>query len=292
MGHMNVRVYFEKQYEGLVVLSNKLGMPDAFRVNSPSTVLIADQHVRFIREALPGAPLTMTGCVLEVGESDAVIYQQLTHADGSPAASFRTRIVHVDTLEREAFAWSVRTRTALEALMGEAPDATAPRSIDPKAKALAVDKIDYGRIEKTKAALAGVGAVPNQHLDVHGFMYPSWVVGRVSDSVPNVLHAWRKKAAEGAGGGPRIGGAVLEYRLVYRGQPKAGDLYEIFSSYAGTRGKTHALVHWMMDPATGLPWATMQVTAITMDIDKRKAIDPPAALLKELEMIVPKGLKL
>ena len=290
MGHMNVRVYFEKQYEGLVVLANRLGMPGAFRENAPSTIIIADQHVRFIREALPGSPLTMSGCVLEFGETDAIIYQQLLHADGGPAAAFRTRIVHVDTPEREAFPWSPRTRATLAEFLDEAPEVTAPRSIEPFADSLAPTAVAYDRIKESGAALAGIGAVPYQDLDVHGFMYPSWIVGRVSDSVPNVLDGWRKKAAAGAGGGPRVGGAVLEYRLVYHAQPKAGDLYELYSSYAGATGKTHALVHWMMDPNTGTPWATMQVTAITMDIDKRKAVEPPPELMAELEAVVPKGL--
>ena len=31
MGHMNVRVYVEKQLEGLAVFAHALGMPHAFR---------------------------------------------------------------------------------------------------------------------------------------------------------------------------------------------------------------------------------------------------------------------
>ena len=35
MGHMNVRVYVEKQLEGMVAFAHHLGMPEAFRVNAP-----------------------------------------------------------------------------------------------------------------------------------------------------------------------------------------------------------------------------------------------------------------
>ncbi|MDX1294393.1 MAG: thioesterase family protein, partial [Hyphomonas sp.] len=87
MGHMNVRIYVEKQMEGLAAFSHDLKMPHAFKAASPSTIVPVDQHIRFVREVLPGRPLTMHGCVLEHGEADALIYQELRHADGSLAAA-------------------------------------------------------------------------------------------------------------------------------------------------------------------------------------------------------------
>ncbi|HBU34007.1 MAG TPA: acyl-[acyl-carrier-protein] thioesterase, partial [Hyphomonas sp.] len=97
MGHMNVRVYVEKQLEGLAAFAPDLGMPHAFKASSPSTIIPVDQHIRFVREVLPGRPLTMNGCVLETDEDSALIYQELRHADGSLAAAMRTRVLHVDT---------------------------------------------------------------------------------------------------------------------------------------------------------------------------------------------------
>ena len=87
-----------------------------------------------------------------------------------------------------------------------------------------------------------------------------------------------------------MGAAVLEYRIRYHAMPMAGDLYEIYSSFGGANGKTHALIHWMMDPATGKPWATMQATAITLDLDARKAIPAPPEMVEELTKIAPPGL--
>ena len=122
MGHMNVRVYVEKQLEGMVAFAHHLGMPEAFRTNAPATVLPIDQHIRFVREVLPGKPLSMRGCVLEIGESDAVIYQELRHLDGSLSAAFRTRIIHLDTAEGERFPWTRRTRARMEATKGTTPE--------------------------------------------------------------------------------------------------------------------------------------------------------------------------
>ena len=259
MGHMNVRVYVEKQLEGMMAFAHHLEMPHAFQANSPSTIIPVDQHIRFVREVLPGKPLTMNGCVLETGETDALIYQELRHSDGGLAAAMQTRIAHVDTTAREPFGWSSRTRAVFPKFEGKVPEGAAPRSIDADAVTTPYSQITQDRIDKIKAPLIGAGAVPAAHLDVHGRMAPFWVIGRTSDSVPNLLYNWRRRVADAAGD-RRMGAAVLEYRIRYHDWPEAGDLYTLYTSFGGANGKTHSLVHWMMNPDTGTPWATMQAT--------------------------------
>jgi acyl-CoA thioester hydrolase len=288
---MNVRVYVEKQMEGLAVFAHALGMPHAFRQNSPSTIVPVDQHIRFVREVLPGRPLAMRGCLVEVGEADAVVYQELRHADGQLAAAFRTRIMHIDTAGREPFAWGKSVRAAMADDMGTPPEEAAPRSIDPDAPGLPYDEINIDRPQGLGVSCIGKGAVPTQHLDVHGRMAPPWVIGRVSDSVPNLLFNWRKNVAAAAGD-LRMGAAVLEYRMRYHDMPEAGDLFELYTGLGGVQGKTHSLIHWLMDPVSGKPWATGQATAITLDLDARKAIPAPASALEELERLAPKGLSI
>ena len=289
MGHMNVRVYVEKQMEGLTVLAQTLGMPHAFAKNAPSTILPVDQHIRFVREVLPGRPLSMHGCLIEVGETDALVYQELRHVDGQLAAAFRTRIMHIDTAGREPFTWGRHVRAAMEAAIDEPPAEAAPRSIQPDKPGLPLPGISIDLPASLGLRCIGKGAVPAHHLDVHGRMAAPWVIGRVSDSVPNLLYEWRRKVAEAAGD-LRMGAAVLEYRIRYHDWPEAGDLFEIYTGLGGVEGKTHSLIHWMMDPSTGRPWATSQATAITLDLDARKAIPAPAEAIAELERIAPRGL--
>ncbi len=291
MGHMNVRVYVEKQMEALAVLAGAIGLPHAFEKDAPATLRPVDQHIRFMAEVLPGKPISLSGQVLEVSETGAVVFQAMHHADGRLAAAFRTRIAHIDTAESEAFKWPTRARAALNGLIEPAPETAAPRSIDPDAPGLKLDDITYDRIRAVGAPLIGKGAVPIQHCDAQGYMAPAWFIGRVSDSVPNLLHGWREKIGKAAGG-TRMGAAVLEYRLRYHRFPRTGAQFEIFSALGATEGKTHALVHWVMDPETGLPWATAQATAITLDLDQRKAIPAPPEYIAELERLAPRGLTL
>lgn len=286
MGHMNVRIYVEKQLEGLAVFAHKIAMPHAFRTGGPTTLVPVEQHIRYMREVMAGRPVTMVGCVIEIGECDAVIYQEMRHSDGSVAAAFRTRVEHVDTTSREAFPWTSKPRKALEALVDTPPAETAPRSLALDGGASVAD-ISYEKIAEVGAPSIGMGAVPPAHLDVHGHMLPSWFIGRISDSVPNLLYDWRSKQM---GSERRVGAAVLEYHMRYHALPKAGDLYEVHSGLGQMNEKTHTFIHWVMDPDTGRPWATCEALAVSLDLDARKVIAAPPETKAALKELVPSGL--
>ncbi|MGH6910252.1 MAG: thioesterase family protein, partial [Phenylobacterium sp.] len=70
MGHLNVGFYVAKSMEGLIGLAAELGMPRAFSPDALSTLVVREQHIRFIKEARPGATLHMIGGVVEWGETD------------------------------------------------------------------------------------------------------------------------------------------------------------------------------------------------------------------------------
>lgn len=291
MGHMNVRVYVEKIMEGIAAFAHAIEMPHAFQEGAMSTLIPVDQHIRFIREVHPGRPLHMQGCVLEIGHSDVLLYQELRHSDGRPAAAFRTRLVHAHAKSAKPFDWNTRTRVALEALIGKAPEDTAPRSIKPDGDILPADAATLETVRETNAPLIGMGAVTPSQCDLNGRMRTEWFMGRISDSVPNLLHEWRAQVAAAAGD-KKMGAAVLEYRMIYRHWPRAGDLYQAYSSLARAEEKFHTLVHWLVDPATGKAWLTSEAVAVTFDLAERKIIKAPAGHIKMLETLAPRGLKL
>lgn len=291
MGHMNVRVYVEKIMEGIAAFAHTIEMPQAFQEGSQSTLIPVDQHIRFIREVHPGRPLHMQGCVLDIGENDVLLYQELRHSDGRPAAAFRTRLVHARSKSAKPFAWNTRTRAALEALIGTAPADTAPRSIQPDGACLAPEAATLETVKTANAPLTGMGAVTPSQCDLNGRMRTEWFMGRISDSVPNLLYEWRTQVAAAAGD-KKMGAAVLEYRMIYRNWPRAGDLYQAYSSLARAEEKFHTLVHWLVNPATGKAWLTSEAVAVTFDLQERKLINTPAEHIDMLETLAPRGLKL
>lgn len=297
MGHMNVRFYVNRQMEGLHILAPYIGLPQLFRPRSTSTVVPVDQHIRYMKEVHAGKPIYMVAGVLEISEDEAVLYQELRHSvSHEPAAAYRTRIRHVASQSLKPFPWSEATLEKLESYkISETPEKTAPRSIDPTAPVLSSKEISSSIAEELGVHPIGRCAVPPQHCDVFGRMHPEFFMGRISDSVPNLLGPWRDevtKAASTEKDPKRTGGAVLEFRMVYRDWPKAGDLIELRSGLGEVKPKIHSLIHWLLNPVTGKPWVTGQAYAVTFDLNTRKVIEANPAHMDMLKKHAGTGLRL
>lgn len=291
MGHMNVRHYVVRAQEGLIGMAAELGLPHAFSPYANATLLVKEQHIRFLREAHAGAPLYMLGGVIEMSETEARILQLLIHpASGELAATFQTTVVHATPRDGQPFPWPKVARERAEALKVEVPERAQARSIDlspftPTASLAQADALRLSRI--------GLGGLLPSDCDVFGRMRTEQFIGRVSDGIGTFIHPFRDVVVEHADHKPqRMGGAVLEYRIVHLAWPRAGDRIEIRSGLLGTDARTMRVVHWMLDPATGEPWGTSEAVAITFDLDARKVVPVTEAARAALSAHEVKGLAL
>lgn len=271
MGHLNVRFYVAKAMEGLAGLAAELGMPHAFAPHAAATLVVKEHHVRFLREARPGAFLIMRGGVLKLSETEAELLQVLYHAgSGEPCASFVTKVSHAKPGDARAFPWPKRALLAAEALTVALPAFAGPRSIPGApiavtANAAAADEL--GLVCIAKAPLTP------RNCDVFGRMVPEEFIGRVSDGIGALVGALRQAVADASGASPaRTGGAVLEYRLVYLDYAQAGDQLEIRSGLAGVDARTQRFGHWLLDPLSGKALAVAEAVAVNFDLDARKAL--------------------
>jgi acyl-CoA thioester hydrolase len=274
MGHMNVRFYLSIATEALVGLAALLGMPRAFTAEASSTLLVREHHVRFLQEARAGAGLFMTGGVLSMGETEAVLLLMLFHSTGEPAAAFTTRVIHVTPDELRPFPWSRATRARAEAMKVKAPDCAAPRGItgapvaSTQASATAADAFGL--------PVVASGALGAHDCDVFGRMAPEQVLARIYASVGHVFrrsHAALLAAAPHLAG--RLGGAAVEYRVLYHAWPKAGDRLVLRSGHRKLTAKSRSVVHWLLDPASDRPWATAEVVSLFLDLQARRALTIP-----------------
>jgi acyl-CoA thioester hydrolase len=269
MGHLNVRFYVARAAEGLAGLADALGLENAFRREAEATLIIRDHHIRFLREARAGAPLVMVAGLLELGDCEARILQLLYHArSGELAAAFQTVVSHVTARELRAFPWSNRTRERAPDLFIPLVERAAPRSLGlgPSAGQASVQAADrLGLVQ------LGSGAFGAQDCDVFGRIRPELIVARISDGVPHLPSTFASwdLAAPGAA---RLGGAVLEQRLAYNAWPRAGDRFAIRSGLAGFDSRTRRLVHWILDPSTGLAWASAEAVVISLDLEARAIV--------------------
>jgi acyl-CoA thioester hydrolase len=291
MEHMNVRFYVVRAMEGLAGLAAELGLPHAFSPYANATVVVREQHIRFLREAHAGATLHMLGGVIEISDTEAKVLQLLVHtATGQLAATFQTTIAHVTPREGEAFTWPRIVHERAAALKVEVPGQARARSLDlspfePTASLERAQALGLQRI--------GLGALSPTDCDVFGRMRAEQFIGRVSDGIGAFIGPFRDTVVAHAEHKPaRVGGAVLEYRLVQLAWPRAGDRVELRSGLVGTEGQAMRVVHWMLDPTTGKAWGTSEAVAITFDLDARKVAPISDAARGELGKSAVAGLAL
>jgi acyl-CoA thioester hydrolase len=291
MGHMNVRFYVTRAMEGLVGLAAALGMPKAYTPDAGASLILREQHIRFLREAHPGGLLHMRAAVISMDETEAQVLQVLYHTTtGEPAATYVSRVSHITAQDARPFPWTRQTRALAAGLTVAVPAYAAPRGLD------------LGPVE-TQASLArakalGVraiasGAVSPQDCDVFGRMRAEQFIGRISDGIPQLVGEVRSIIASNSPQKPkRVGGAVLEYRLAYLDWPRAGDRMTVHSGLAAIEGTTQRIVHWILDPSTGRPWATSMAVAATLDLDARKIVAVTPAAREKLTALAVEGLTL
>lgn len=291
MGHMNVRFYVTRAMEGLAGLAALLGLPHAFATGAGATLLVRDQHIRFLRECHAGAALHMTGGVVEMGEDEARLLQLLIHSrSGEIAATFQTTVAHVTADEERPFPWSRRTLELGEALKVEVPKEAQARSVAPGP---VESQASLQRAEELGLTRIALGAIGLTDIDIFGRMRVEQFIGRVSDGIPTLVGQFRDTVAARASEQPRrVGGAVLEYRLLFLEWPRAGDRVEIRSGLAGVDARTQRLTHWMLDPETGKAWGSSEAIAITFDLDARKVVAISEEAQAELSKQVIGGLTL
>ena len=266
MGHLNVGFHVAKSMEGLIGLAAELGMPAAFSTGALSTLIVREQHIRFIKEARPGAPLHMTGGVVEWGETDARLLLLLHHRTGEVAAAFQTMVSHATAQEGRAFPWPDRVTARAGALAMDVPVEARPRSIrlDPVASQASLDRAAQLGLKRT-----ALGAVRPADCDAFGRMRTELMMARISDGIAHVFDGARPGEREN---GAKTGGAALEYRLIHLAWPRAGDRVELRSGSAGGDARFRKLVHWLLDPATGRPWGVAEAIAVSFDLETRKLI--------------------
>jgi acyl-CoA thioester hydrolase len=289
MGHLNVRFYVARAWEGVAILGQHLGLRDPFLPGGGATLTPRDIHVRFLKEVRPGQPLRMRGGVVRMGETDAQLYLELRHGDGTPAATFQILVEHGDQQRLKPFPWGQPARRAAEALVCRIPAHGAARSID---QSQAGGEVSLARAEALNVGPIGRSLVTTADVDAFGRMRPEMFIGRVSDAVPNLLADWRNETGAQAAAGDPVGAAVLEYRLLYRRLPRTGDIIEVRSAVAEVAEKTQRLVHWLVDPRSGGAWASAEAVAITFNLATRKAIVPPPAQRAALAAITVKDYRI
>ena len=267
MGHLNVGFYVARAMEALVGLAAELGMPQAFAPHADATLIVREQHIRFLREAQPGARLHIEAGLLEIGEDEARVLLLMRHHHGELAASFNLLVAHATTREGRAFPWPSWARARAQRLMIDLPDEAAPHGVAPGPVATSAS---LPRAVELGLTRIGMGAIRTEDCDSFGRMRTELAMARIANSLAHLFAPM-----------PTHSGLVmLEYRFVYLDWPRAGDRYEIRSGFSGAEPRLRRMIHWILDPASGQPWAAAEAVAAIFDLETRKSV-----ALTEAELI-------
>jgi len=264
--HLNVRFYAHKMHQALTAYLDR-----CYRL-TPADVSerLRSHHMRFLREARMATPLRIDCDTLKVGEIHEVLCEMVDSLTGERLCTFVTA-VDVRGLEPTDF---VLGTAELQAEAG-------PRGLDPSQPPLL--PADPGEAEGAGCFRVGAGVIQPEEADEAGLLLPHQVIGRMSDSMPNL---WAFTADERTGSGRAaglLGGAVLEYRLLLHRRLHAGARFVHLAGIRGLGEKTQHIAHLLFDDTRGVLCASADAVAIAMDLESRRAVPIPPERRAQLE---------
>lgn len=290
LGHFNVRFYLARASEALANLAEAAGLNPIHCPHALATLIPQNLHVRFLAEARPGAPLFIEGGFLDFDAATADIILIMRHAGtGQPAASLTIRVAHAAPDSATPFDWPARFAKAAKALTVEHPDYARPRGVSAGPSA---QRAAWRTADELALPIIGRGRFGPQEMDAFDTLRAEFLLGRVSDSVTNFAAAfpeeWATHAGEPAG---NIGSALLECMIHVHRWPRAGEGFAIRSGLKSAGPKVRNIVHWVLEPATGKPWWTMEGVAAPMDLDARKLAKVDADTQARVEAAIVAGIE-
>ena len=283
MGHMNVQFYLDKAASGLDVLAHHLGLGPEFVAREGAKLRAREHHIRFQREQHAGAPLCLRAGILEASSDLLKVYFELTNpGTGAVAATY---IAEAELRQQGSNRCLALPEGALEAaqnLQVELPAHGAPRGLElysPRPAPRLEQAVSLGMVQTY------LGPVLPGMCDADSTLADRSYMGIISDGIPNLLAHTREEAPAES----KVGGAALEYRLVYRSRPKVGDILCLCSGIKALGDKAYTLGHWLFDYTTGEAVATTEAVAVMFDLEARKAISIPDSARALLERHVIPG---
>lgn len=290
--HWNTQYYVARANEGLAVLFGLNGLPGLLSPSCATTIVYNEHHIRFHREAHAGASLHMTAGFLDIGETTAFVVLMLHNShSGQLAASFRVRLTHVDTADlKTPRPWPTAFREKAATSLVEAPKEALARGTgdEPVAISASRDRALSLGLRRTAMSL-----IEPEACDAFNRLAPQKFIGAAGGGVKQLTGPIREIVSKHAETPPgKVGGAVLEFRILYGEAPRVGDCFEIWGGLQKTDQRVMSLIFWMVDPFTGRVFGTMQSVAVVFDLDARAIVQISPAATEALAPLVTEGLAL
>ena len=282
LGHLNMRHYAAKVEEARQFLFIHLGLAHAFRPEHPSTVRTRGLTLCYLKEARPGARLSIRSGVVELGETSATLAHVMEHHDGTPAATYLETVDHIYLPDSRTFPWPARLREAWTSAKVE-PECR-PRGL----YNVAVKAPTLSQLEAMGAERIGAGVFRANEADGFGRLRPMAYLGRWTESVGNFHTGWPEMYgdeglyAQYRTGEARLSGVLLELRVHIHREAEPGQAFVALTALTRAEVNTRNFIHHLVDPVSGRSYASAEATSALIDLQARRLVKTEPDMLDTL----------
>lgn len=275
-GHLNVRYYISKNYQGLTHLLAELGLPPSRLAELELRPRLVTQHVRYQREARVSAPLVGTGQFVDVTGQRLVVYSELRNSmDDELYTTFNSEIEF-----RGLDGGCVAPPIGAECAAGVVPAYGAVRSLAAAAK----PELSVAQARAAGYVETGRGTVMANECDRAGRLEAYQYAGRIADGIPNLMSTLQTPAEFALRARGELGGAVIESRAEYFDELRAGERFVLLSGLRSFTAKTMHLSHLLFSLETDALAFASQGIGVALDLRSRRAVpfaDDRQALMRD-----------
>lgn len=269
LGHLNMRHYMTKTRQARQMLIIRLGLDEAFKSDTISSIRMDWFHIKYMGEARPGDPLRIESAVLTLGKSTARLCHMMFHVDGRLACSVVETIEHISLRTRLPFPWPKRAHANAKAFtLAEQPAPSKPRGFKYDDHWPAPDEIS---LKGWGVRHIGSGVFQPHEMGPTDRAGAQALLGRTTETIGHINEAWPEmhdKAYRDAGGS----GALLEAHIVMGRPVETGDAYHFYSGIHSADQYTRRLVHNMVDVVTGENIFSMTGIGCLFNLKTRKLV--------------------
>ncbi len=280
LGHMNVGFYFEKALRATRALASAHGLTEEKCGSLGSVLEVRDAFTRHYREQLVDAPLAVFGGVLVVRPGGLRIYHELRNTERDElAATFMHEAVLRDRKMRDVVPLPEMCAKSAGDELVSWPEHGRPRTIDLEH--------DPGTLTLETARARGlamreVRVIQAEECDADGVFKASRYQDLVWGGEPLKQRSAMLPLHALPGGG-KMGWATMENRGILTALPRAGARVQSFGAEVELGRKTSYRHNWVFDVDSGALACTSSIVNLAFDLQKRRSMEPPAAVRQALE---------
>ena len=281
-GHLNVRHFIGKNYQGLTHLFAELGLTPAALRDLGGSPRVVSQHIRFHREAIQGMPITILGQLVERRNSRLSSYTELRHSqENTLFTSFNTEVDIVELKTRQPCNFDLN----IDISSFDVPQHGIARSLlhDDMPVASVGEALELGYVE------TGRGTVLAEECDEHGYLEFYQYAAQIADAIPNFMSTIQSANEFALRSAGELGGAVIESRADYYNTLECGSRFVILSGVRSFTAKTKRLSHLIFDLDNELLIKHSQGIAVALDLNSRRAVPFSEDRLKRMQSQQLKG---